>query len=514
MSHGVHAKRFIYLFHRWSGIGFCLLMLLWLVSGVVMLYVGYPKLLPQERLRALPPLSAPGCCVSAEAALARSRAPEQVQELVLTRIGEHWRYRLREGDGTLQLVDAMTGQALPPADDATALASARAFLPGASAELQGQVDDDRWTHGRSLDPHRPLFMVQMGDAQNTLLYVSSRTGEVVLDAPQAQRYWNFVGAWLHWLYMFRDGSSDPFWTWLLIALSVLGTLSAIAGACTGLWRWRFRGRYKSGHRTPYRNLPMRWHHVAGLTFGTMLILWMFSGIMSMNPVGIFNPGHGRPDIVAYRQGTPGAVHATLPPSEALDMLQQAGFTASELEWKVLAGAAYLQAHSADGKSRLVVQHNNGWAVQESWTDGVLAQAASRLHSASIESVEFLQDYDAYYYARHGASMYAGNERPLPILKLTFSDIGRTQTYIDPRTGDVVHSMDRAQRTGRWLFNLLHSWDLPVFLRPALARDIVIILLTLGAFAIAATGCVIAVRRLQTFRRQHERKKPVEAQGLQ
>ncbi|MCO5104336.1 MAG: PepSY domain-containing protein [Burkholderiaceae bacterium] len=507
MSQGLHAKRFIYLFHRWSGIGFCLLMLLWLLSGVVMLYVGYPKLLPQERLGALPPLAAPGCCIAIETALTHSRAPEQVQELVLTRIGGQWRYRLREGDGTLQLVDAMTGQLLPPADETTAIASARAFMPGASAELQGQVDDDRWTHSRTLDPHRPLFMVQMGDAQHTLLYVSSRTGEVVLDAQQAQRYWNFVGAWLHWLYMFRNGSSDPFWTWLLIALSALGTLSAIAGACTGLWRWRFRGRYKSGHRTPYRSLPMRWHHVTGLTFGAILILWMFSGLMSMNPIGIFSPRNDRPDIAAYRQGTPGAVRPTLPASEALSMLQHAGFTASELEWKVLAGNAYLQARGTDGSSRLIVQHNNSWAVQERWSDSVLAQAGSRLHTAAIEAVDILQDYDAYFYARHHASMYAGNERPLPVLKLTFSDIGHTLVYIDPRTGDVVHSIDRSQRAGRWLFNLLHSWDLPVLLRTGLARDISIILLTLGAFAIAATGCVIGMRRLKTFRRQHEGKVP-------
>ncbi len=50
------AKRWTYLVHRWLGIGGCLLMLLWFVSGMVMLFIGYPKLTPGERLAALPVL--------------------------------------------------------------------------------------------------------------------------------------------------------------------------------------------------------------------------------------------------------------------------------------------------------------------------------------------------------------------------------------------------------------------------------------------------------------------------
>ena len=47
-------KRYLYLWHRWLGIALCLFMALWFVSGVVMLYVGYPKLTPAEHLAHLP----------------------------------------------------------------------------------------------------------------------------------------------------------------------------------------------------------------------------------------------------------------------------------------------------------------------------------------------------------------------------------------------------------------------------------------------------------------------------
>lgn len=500
------ARRFVYLFHRWSGIGFCVLMLLWLLSGAVMIYVGYPKLLPLERLRVLPALQAAGCCTPVQAVLAHSRAPALVQELTLTRIGGQVVYRLREGDGTLRLVDAATGRLLPLADETAALASARAFLPGVQAQLLGQVGDDRWTHGRAMDAHRPLYQVQMDDAQQTLLYVSSATGEVVLDAPQAQRYWNFVGAWLHWLYMFRDGSRDPFWTWLLIILSAAGTLSVVAGACTGLWRWRFQGRYKSGHRTPYRNRSMRWHHVAGLSFGLILILWMFSGLMSMNPLGIFSPAHGRPDLAAYRQGTPGTAQPSLSTGEALALLRDAGFAASELEWKVLAGSPYLLARSASGDSRLIMRAHHGWEVQERWPDERLITVAASLRPAAIVSIEILREHDAYYYERQESSMYAGNERKLPVIKLAFADLGKTYVYLDPRSGDLVQSVDGSQRVGRWLFNLLHSWDLPSWLRASAAREASLIFLSLGGFLIAATGIFIAVRRLLVVKQHAMRRR--------
>lgn len=37
------AKRWLYLIHRWAGIVLCLFFAMWFISGVVMMYVGYPS---------------------------------------------------------------------------------------------------------------------------------------------------------------------------------------------------------------------------------------------------------------------------------------------------------------------------------------------------------------------------------------------------------------------------------------------------------------------------------------
>ena len=48
-----HAKRWLYLVHRWAGVVLCAFFAMWFVSGVVMMYVGYPKLTATERLEHL-----------------------------------------------------------------------------------------------------------------------------------------------------------------------------------------------------------------------------------------------------------------------------------------------------------------------------------------------------------------------------------------------------------------------------------------------------------------------------
>jgi uncharacterized iron-regulated membrane protein len=500
-------RRYIYLIHRWTGIAMCALMALWFVSGVVMLFVGYPKLTPGERLAALPPLPLPatgGCCIEPAQALARSSAPAGVQSLTLTSIAGRPHYLLFEGDGRFTAVDAAGGAPSRGAEaigSKAALAAAASFKPGAGTHYAGLIAEDRWTHSRALNPHRPLHVVDLDDAASTRVYVSSATGQVVLDAPRAERYWNFTGAWLHWLYMVRRQSTDPVWTWTLIGLSAVGVLSAVTGLVNGVWRWRFVGRYKSGQRTPYREPYMRWHHLLGLTFGVVLCTWIFSGLMSMNPLGVFSAKGARPDAVAMQGGSPAASRLPRTVAQVLARLRAESFTPRELEWKVLDGAPFILARDGLNQTRIViaVEGGDGMRVLPFWPRAVLERAAGRLLPHRVVAFDMLATHDAQYYARDDASMYGGSERRLPVLRAEFSDRENTWVYLDPRTGQVALSVDQTQRLGRWLFNFLHSWDLPVLLAPAWPREAVLIALSAGGFLLSATAMVIALRRLRPAR---------------
>ncbi len=100
-------KRQLYLWHRWLGIALCLLMALWFVSGVVMLYVGYPKLTPSERLGHLPVLPT-ACCAEVPAHWAQT----PLQRLRLTSLGRRPFYLLELADGRSVTLDARSGEPL------------------------------------------------------------------------------------------------------------------------------------------------------------------------------------------------------------------------------------------------------------------------------------------------------------------------------------------------------------------------------------------------------------------
>ena len=78
-----HAKRWLYLVHRWLGVLLCSVFALWFISGIVMMYVGYPKLTPAERLEHLPPLRGVPIALEPAQALQAAGLQGPLQELRL-----------------------------------------------------------------------------------------------------------------------------------------------------------------------------------------------------------------------------------------------------------------------------------------------------------------------------------------------------------------------------------------------------------------------------------------------
>ncbi len=191
-------------------------------------------------------------------------------------------------------------------------------------------------------------------------------------------------------------------------------------------------------------------------------------------------------------------------TQALKLAHRAHFTPSEIEWRVINGQPYLLARNAAAATRLIVRsaQEKGKMPQFDmllqWPEPTLQRAGARLLTSPIRACQWITDYDHYYYARQPEAMMGASERRLPSLRLYFADASDTMVQLDPYTGDVQLSMDRSQRLGRWLFNFLHSWDLPWMLRMSVMREIVLILLSFGGLALSVTGIVIGVSRVRLW----------------
>lgn len=483
------AKRWLYLIHRWAGIVLCLFFAMWFISGVVMMYVGYPKLTPQERLAHLPALDSAAITITPAQALAAADVQDSAGMILAAARGGAPVYLVPgEARRAPKVVDAASGVLLPSADAATALATARAWSGGQyTARYQGTVEEDAYTHSRALGPDRPLHRVDLDDPAQTRLYISSATGMVVLDATRAERVWNYAGAWIHWLYPFRGNALDGWWHDIVVWLSVAGVLLALTGTVVGILRWRFSRPYASGSRSPYRENMMRWHHLSGLLFAAITITWIFSGLMSMNPWKVFASG-APPLAQAAYAGKPGTTLA--PPRDLIAALPA---PPRELRWARADGHDVVLARSAAGAPGVLSARD---ARPHAYDPAALRAAAARLvPGARLARIETLDAYDFYYYARDEHAMLGHVEKPLPAWRLIYDDPHSTWVYLDPRTGQILSRQDSGSRASRWLFAFLHSWDWTGLLSRRPLWDALLVFLSLGGAALSLTGAVIGWRRL-------------------
>jgi uncharacterized iron-regulated membrane protein len=505
----IRFKRWLFLIHRWLGIAVCAFMAMWFVSGVVMMYVGYPKLTEAERLAHLPALQGADALLAPGQALAAAGVDQPLKDLRLSVASGARLVYIAEPETNAPagrrapprgrdaiVIDAQSGQRLGAVDAALALRSASAYAGmgmsagTAAARYEGTVTEDAFTHSRALDGHRPLHKVQLGDADGTVLYVSGRTGEVVRDATRTERLWNYAGAWIHWLYPFRGNVFDPYWTDIVNWLSIVCIAVAITGTVVGVMRWRFANRYRNGSRSPYAGSMMRWHHVSGLLFAAITLTWIFSGLMSMNPWRVFDVKAQavRADVLQGGAWRPGADLA-----HPRDLLAAAGGDARELRWTRVLGQPAVVARTGTGATAVLDARTAQPAPPA--REAVIA-ALPRLLDAPVARVETLTGYDLYYYSRDAHTMTGGGDKPLPILRVVFADEAHTWVHVDPATAAVLGRLDTGRRASRWLFAMLHSWDwLPLLTRRPL-WDIALIVLSVGGTALSLTGIVIGWRRLR------------------
>ncbi len=145
---------------------------------------------------------------------------------------------------------------------------------GSGAEL---VEYDQWTVAGEFDYDRPLFRYDLNDDAGTELYLSSRSGKVVLTTTRSIRIANYFGSIPHWIYPTPLRHHVNVWFALLWWLSLLGTIGAAIGVVVGVVKLGIAIRERAW---PYRGLQA-WHHALGLIFAPFVLAWIFSGFLSL-----------------------------------------------------------------------------------------------------------------------------------------------------------------------------------------------------------------------------------------
>lgn len=478
--------RWLIIGHRWLGIATCVLFALWFLSGLVMMYVAFPALLGKETLALQERIDWRRVAVTPQRVMHGLALGEFPRELRLEMMAGEPVYQVQPMAAPRVAVSAVDGRIIDKIDSSQATAIVARATRRNDALTVTTLERDQWSVAQSFNQHRPLHRVALHDEPGTELYVSSRTGEIVLDTHSRERAWNWVGAVLHWLY-FRDLRANPaVWSQVVMWTSGVGVVVAITGLWLGIDRLRLRRRYRGRDVTPYRGW-MAWHHLAGLIGGVFVVTWIFSGWLSMGPPV---PWASDADVARMTAGKVAFVGNDQPDFvtslEVLNALDDRDAVQAAFVWAV--GRPLLLLTSRSGELHaLDSMAGTPHALEER---ALIAAAPRLLSNARLIETQRLEHEDAYWYSRRG-------DRPLPVLRFIFDDPDRTWVHVDPRTGQVLTWLRHSDRIDRWLFNALHSLDFRWLRSHRPAWDLLMWLLSLTGLVISITSIIIGWRRLRT-----------------
>ena len=501
-------RKTLILSHRYLGIVFSALIVMWFVTGITMMYVGgMPRLTPELRLERMDPLDVARVRLTPADAFERSGLAEPPSHTTLLAVAGHPAYRFGAGrDATVVFAD--TGEVAGELTRAQTRETAARFMrvPVENVRYVSTLrQTDQWTLG--LDRSLPLHKLEIEDGRGSVLYVSPLTGDAVMLTDTKTRAFAWVSTIPHWLYFEALRDRQVLWYRIVVWTSGIATVIAVLGLALGAIQYR-RGRGSLAAGIPYSGW-MRWHYATGMVFGVFTATWAFSGLLSMEPFEWTNArgvevrgtalSGGRVDLSAYGRMDPAA----------WDRLLDGG-AVKEVELARMQGEHYYvvrrtldEGRDLGKRERLHQPYPVGGRVAP---DRLIVSAAtleprerpfspeeivSRLTTAvpdvPVASYELLTEYDSYYYSR-------SSQTPLPVVRIRFADPAETWLYVDPEMNQVLASIPRLARVERWLYNGLHSFDFGyLYTRPL--WDIVLLVLLLGGLLSSGIGLYLGVRRV-------------------
>lgn len=469
----------IVLTHRWLGIAFCLLFAMWFGTGIVMHFVPFPSLTEAERFVGLLPLDRAEARIAIADAVAASGIKDATR-VRLVRRSDGIAYIIT-GSSRVRAVHASDGSDASVTSPDVALVIAQDYarsrgLDAARATIIAQADYDQWTVPNGFDRHRPLFRIAIGDAAGTEAYVSSLTGEVVLDTTRSERGWNLVGSVLHWIYPTVLRRNWALWDGVVWTLSLLALIGALLGAALGIVRIKMRG---GGISTPYRGWHAL-HHVIGLVATIFVLTWIFSGWLSMDHGRLFSRGQLTP-------AEAGVVFA-LPDWAAASSLDRRPISSSarEIEWFAFNSHVYRRDRIALGSQTLVRAAETSDERHMEFLGGHDVQALTTRLASGCDAPSVVADADGY----PAQSTIPG----APVYRSRCHDLWLD---IDGADGSVLQRLDASRRAYRWFYGALHTLDFPILMAHPRLRDVLIVGLCGLGLVFSVTGIVVGWRRLRS-----------------
>ena len=479
-------KKIILLLHRYLGFVLSLLFVIWFISGFVMMYVSYPTMKYHQRLQQLPAVNMEQCHLTAQQAIEAAHITDTVTSIRLGMLLERPVYRIVTQRNKHLAVFADNGALLDKVDTALASQVAQAFVRYSSrpVSVEKLSEIDQWMAAHRSQGYLPqVYRFKMDDQEETYVYVSIYTGEVVQLLNARQRFLAWLGPIPHWIYPTVLIRNRPVWSQVVIWVSLIGVLMSLTGIVMGFIRYK-RKKKPSIAFSPYKKPWFRYHHYTGFVFGIFIFTWILSGLFSMSPID-FGPDTGK--ILEERRSLSGGplnpAAFTISPAIAADAFKPL-LTVKDIQLIQLLGKPYYLAYEDNQHTRLLAADQAARRPFELLPADILIDKVKTFQPGqAIRDTATMNSYDNYYYSRT-------YEKRLPVLRIRVNNPEQSWYYIDLKTGQLALKHEKGSRLERWLYHGLHSLDFSFLVYKRPLWDTVMWLLLFGGTLVSVTGLVL------------------------
>lgn len=473
VTNRIRMKKILFAVHKYLGIALSILFVIWFISGFVMMFSSFPKAQKEAYAKKNSPITEN----------IDLKKIETGKSIVIQKRLKNLEIVREDSAGKKTILSYPSLKPIGSYGLQSCIEMAKACTQSEVTKVETINDFDMWIPWMYLKEHFPIYKCWMNDGKGTVMYLSSKTGQIVQETNSHNRFWSYFGAIPHWVYIKQLRLHIDSWKNTVIALSALGSIMCLAGLMLGIML------IKKKSLSPYRKKRYRWHHLLGLLFGLSTFTYIFSGMMSLCDI---------PDFIAKQPEMNEEQSAdTLPLkrytrdiAEAIRLYPRC----TKLELKLVGGKPFYKMTDAAGNEEMVSGDSSIRAVRCNFSKMEALKEYKSYINGKKYTIELQTKYNNYYMPKKRGI------RPLPVYVLKVNDKYQSAYYINPKTLEIISSQSKNSRIQRWTYNFLHCYDSYWLInRPAIRRSIEIFLM-IGGLSLSISSLILTIRRIKRKKR--------------
>jgi len=457
---------------------------MWCLTGVVLVFVGFPHSSTQERFEHLEFFT--------ESDFEHLSYFEGLNsgDVELEKYLGKPVYRAYKSRKSQIVYNAQTLEECSPFAKEDAIKEAEGFLNATVREIDSVPELDSWIPWGHYKPLLPFYKCYMNDDAHTVLYISAKSGTIIQQTERFSRWMARIGAIPHMFYFYQIKQDSAVWENTILVLGIIGLLVTLSGLIVALYRFKRNTSGKVTGITVYKKWSYKWHHIFGLFIGLFFCTFLLSGIFYATdvPEWLVSKPEGKSPMSQWNKGI--KVDSVMHPSSVWNAIPNKNGI-RKIAWSSSLGQPCIEVFYNEAKIPEVLVYFGSDSLERLDIDeSDVEKYAQKLFKDTFISLETQEHYNEQYLE---SGMF---NRPLPVYKITIDDGFNTVLFVDPSSGKAVTYFNSHKEAALFLTRGLHKFNFSVFENADWLRMTILIIITLLCGIVSLTGVILSWKWLK------------------